>query len=91
MAALPDHRLRGLYWSSLVFYNSYLPEIAAPADQDRISAKGFAMGYIGSVILQIICFVFVLKPDLFGITKAKHRRSLFCWWVYGGGVLDNFL
>jgi len=45
---------------SLVFYNAYLPEIAAPEDQDRVSAKGFAFGYIGSVILQIIGFVLVL-------------------------------
>ena len=45
---------------SLVFYNAYLPEIAAPEDQDRVSAKGFAFGYIGSVILQLICFVLVV-------------------------------
>jgi UMF1 family MFS transporter len=45
---------------SLVFYNAYLPEIAAPEDQDRVSAKGFAFGYIGSVILQVIGFVLVL-------------------------------
>lgn len=48
------------YIGSLVFYNSYLPEIAEPADQDRISAKGFTMGYIGSVILQVIGFGLVL-------------------------------
>ena len=48
------------YTGSLVFYNAYLPEIAAPADQDRISAKGYAFGYIGSVLLQIIGFVLVL-------------------------------
>ena len=48
------------FWSSLVFYNSYLPEIAAPEDRDQVSAKGFAMGYIGSVILQfsLFCFCF---------------------------------
>lgn len=45
---------------SLVFYNAYLPEIAAPPDQDRVSAKGFAFGYIGSVILQVIGFGVVL-------------------------------
>lgn len=45
---------------SLVFYNSYLPEIAAPEDRDRISAKGFSMGYIGSVILQAVGFGLVL-------------------------------
>ena len=65
------------FWSSLVFYNSYLPEIAAPEDQDRVSAKGFMMGYIGAVILQLICFVFVLKPDLFGITVGKASQFLF--------------
>jgi len=72
------------FWGSLVFYNSYLPEIAAPEDRDRISAKGFTMGYIGSVILQIICFVFVLKPGLFGITVGKASQISFLlvgvWW-----------
>jgi UMF1 family MFS transporter len=72
------------FWGSLVFYNSYLPEIAAPEDRDRISAKGFTMGYIGSVILQIICFVFVLKPELFGITVGKASQISFLlvgiWW-----------
>ncbi len=58
------------YWSSLVFYNSYLPDIAAPEDQDRVSARGFAMGYIGSVLLQIICFVIILQPRLFGLDEA---------------------
>ncbi len=58
------------YWSSIVFYNSYLPDIAAPEDQDRISAKGFALGYIGSVLLQIICFVVILKPGLFGLDET---------------------
>jgi UMF1 family MFS transporter len=73
------------FWSSLVFYNSYLPEIAAPADRDRISAKGFMMGYIGSVLLQLICFVFVLKPELFGITVGKASQISFLlvgiWWM----------
>lgn len=55
------------YVGSIVFYNAYLPEIAAPEDQDRVSAKGYAYGYIGSVILQIIGFVLVLmiKDDPF--------------------------
>ena len=73
------------FWSSLVFYNSYLPEIAAPEDRDRISAKGFMMGYIGSVLLQLICFVFVLKPELFGITVGKASQISFLlvgiWWM----------
>lgn len=76
------------FWGSLVFYNSYLPEIAAPADQDNVSARGFAMGYTGSVLLQIICFVFVLKPGLFGISTGKASQISFLlvgvwWWGFG--------
>jgi MFS transporter, UMF1 family len=45
---------------SLVFYNAFLPEIAAPGDRDSVSAKGFSFGYIGSVLLQIIGFILVV-------------------------------
>jgi MFS transporter, UMF1 family len=73
------------FWSSYVFSNSFLPEIAAPEDRDRISAKGFSYGYVGSVILQLICFVFVLKNDLFGITSGEGSRISFVlvglWWL----------
>ncbi len=74
------------YCGSLVFYNSYLPEIAAEADQDRVSAKGFAYGYIGSVLLQIVCFLFVLKPEWFGIKDATFAPRLSfllvgLWWM----------
>ncbi|HEU5289621.1 MAG TPA: MFS transporter [Cyclobacteriaceae bacterium] len=48
------------YAGGLVFYNSYLPEIAAPEDRDKISARGYAMGYIGSVILQVVGFGLVI-------------------------------
>jgi MFS transporter, UMF1 family len=49
------------YVGSLVFYNAYLPELAAPQDRDRISAKGYTYGYIGSVLLQIIGFGLVIS------------------------------
>ena len=52
---------------SLVFYDAFLPEIAERKDHDRISARGYTMGYIGSVILLIINLAMVMKPDLFGI------------------------
>lgn len=58
------------FWSSLVFYNSYLPDIAYPQDRDKLSAKGFALGYIGSVILQILCFVILLRPGWFGLDSS---------------------
>jgi UMF1 family MFS transporter len=71
------------YWASLVFYNSYLPEIAAPEDRDRISARGFSYGYIGSVILQVICFAFVLNADKFSDGKLPAQLSFLLvgiWW-----------
>lgn len=74
------------YIGGVMFNNSYLPEIATIDQQDRVSAKGFAYGYVGSVILQIICFVFVLKPELFGITDASLPARLSfllvgIWWI----------
>ncbi len=55
------------FWSSLVYYNSYLPEIATTDLQDSVSAKGFSMGYLGSSLLLIICIVFInlTKSDTF--------------------------
>ncbi|MBK9658725.1 MAG: MFS transporter [Chitinophagaceae bacterium] len=71
-------------WAGLVFYNSYLPEIAAPNDRDRISAKGFAYGYVGSVILQLLSFVLILKNDLWGISTGLASQLSFLlvgiWW-----------
>ncbi|WP_138434546.1 MFS transporter [Winogradskyella algicola] len=55
------------YWGSLVFYNSYLPDIAYEDQQDSISAKGFSLGYIGSVILLIINLAMVMYPSVFFI------------------------
>lgn len=82
------------FWASLVFYNSFLPEIAAPEDRDRISARGFAYGYVGSVLLQIICFVFVFMPGLVGghddKTGTSNIQFQVCfllvgiwWWSFG--------
>jgi len=51
------------FCGSIVFYNAYLPEIAAEEDQDKVSAKGFTMGYIGSVLLMIICLAFITMND----------------------------
>lgn len=74
------------YVGGVMFNNSYLPEIASADQQDSVSAKGFSYGYIGSVILQLICFVFVLKPEWFGITDASFPARLSfllvgLWWI----------
>ena len=79
------------YWGSLVFYNSYLPDIAFVEQQDKISAKGYSLGYVGSVILLIINLAMIMKPKLFGISgndgeaAMKAMRYSFVmvgvWWV----------
>lgn len=73
------------YCGSLVFYNAYLPEIAAEKERDKVSAQGYALGYIGSVILQIVCLLFVLMPDVFGMYEGSASRFSFLlvglWWL----------
>ncbi|UOK41862.1 MULTISPECIES: MFS transporter [Flavobacterium] len=79
------------FWGSLVFYNSYLPDIAFPEQQDNVSAKGYSMGYLGSVILLIINLAMVMKPDWFGITGTEGEAaikamrysfiSVGIWWI----------
>tara|TARA_R110001606_G_scaffold74244_6_gene172019 strand:- start:98 stop:1393 length:1296 start_codon:yes stop_codon:yes gene_type:complete len=73
------------FWSSIVFYNAYLPEVAEPEQQDRASAKGFIFGYAGSVILLIINLIMIQMPEIFGITSAMASRISFVmvglWWI----------
>jgi len=69
------------YCGSLVFYNSYLPEIAAEADRDRISARGYSFGYIGSVLLQIIGFVLVLVLPSAGLASRLTFLLTGLWWL----------
>ncbi len=74
------------YIGGVLFSNSYLPEIATEEHQDRVSAQGFSYGYVGSVVLQLICFLFVLKPEWFGIVDASFPPRLSfllvgLWWI----------
>ena len=66
---------------SLVFYNAYLPEIAAPEDRDRISAKGFSYGYIGSVVMQLIGFALVTLMSDQGLATRITFLLVGVWWV----------
>ncbi len=71
---------------SLVFYNAFLPEVATREKMDRVSARGFAMGYIGSVILLIINLVLYMKSDLFGFANAGEATRfgfvlVGLWWM----------
>lgn len=64
------------FWGSLVFYNSYLPDIAFPEQQDDTSAKGYSLGYAGSVILLVINLAMVMMPDVFGISGTKGEAAM---------------
>lgn len=61
------------FWASLVFYNSYLPDLVPERLRDRISARGYTWGYIGSVILQVLCFIVVFFPTAFGFTSDYDK------------------
>ncbi|AEK23084.1 MFS transporter [Capnocytophaga canimorsus] len=79
------------FWSSIVFYNSYLPDIALPHQYDTISARGFIMGYIGGVVLLIFNLAMVMYPTFFGIqgdeiqATVKAMKVSFItvgiWWI----------
>ena len=83
------------FWSSLVFYNAYLPEVAYPEQQDNASAKGFIYGYIGSIILLVINLIIIQKPDLFGIDASLASRLSFLmvglWWLGFAQITFNKL
>ena len=67
------------FWCSLVFYNAFLPEIAPAAWQDRISAKGYALGYLGSSLLLIVCLGLIMP----GVIPAQLAFVLTgIWWIF---------
>ena len=71
---------------SLVFYNAFLPEIVSRDKFDRVSARGYSFGYVGSVILLIICLVLITFYDFFGFSNsALATRFTFLlvgiWWI----------
>ncbi|WPU96753.1 MFS transporter [Mucilaginibacter sabulilitoris] len=73
------------YCGGFVFYNSYLPQIATVDKQDAVSAKGFIYGFAGSIVVQVLCFVFVLGHKWLGITEEKSAQISFLivalWWI----------
>lgn len=74
------------YAGSIVFYNAYLPEIAEESEYDFLSARGFALGYVGSVILLVFNLLLIQFPDAFGIPEGSFapRFSFLItgiWWA----------
>lgn len=74
------------FWGSLVFYNSYLPDIAFPEQQDAVSAKGYSLGYLGSVMLLLLNLAMIMKGEWFGIDSPMQAMKISfvlvgLWWL----------
>lgn len=72
--------------SSIAFYDSLLPHIAAPEELDRVSSSGYALGYLGGGILLLLNLAWILKPAMFGLRDAgaATRLAFFSvgvWWA----------
>lgn len=74
------------YSGGLVFYNAWLPEIAPDGMEDRISARGYALGYIGGVVLLIFNLMMLLNPSWFGLEPGGMAARISfvtvgVWWL----------
>jgi UMF1 family MFS transporter len=67
------------FWGSLGFYNAFLPEIAPREEHDKLSAKGFAMGYVGSVLLLLVCLALIMGVGSFMTPWAFVLVAV--WWI----------
>jgi len=79
------------FYGSQVFYNSYLPDIAAIDDRDRISAKGYTYGYIGSVLMQMVGFALVMLMKDKGEALKITFLLVGLWWVGFAQITFNRL
>ena len=74
------------FWGSLVYYNSYLTDITYPNQTNKVSAKGYTMGYVGSVILLLINLIMINFYETFGFeSEISAMKSSFAivglWWL----------
>jgi len=74
------------YAGSLVFYNSFLPVIATPDKFDIYSARGYSLGYIGSVLLLLFNLFTISYPEFFGFTNPTLAVKMSFilvgfWWI----------
>jgi MFS transporter, UMF1 family len=85
---------------SVVFYNSFLPEIASEDRMDRVSARGFAFGYVGSILLLVFNLMMIQKPEWFGLTQADTQSgytariaflTVGIWWALFAQIPFYFL
>ena len=83
------------FHSSIVFYDSMLPEVTTEKRMDNVSSLGYAYGYIGSVIPFVLCLVLVLFGENFGLSMGNAMIVAFLitavWWtVFTLPLLKNY-
>ncbi|RBQ18828.1 MFS transporter [Spongiactinospora rosea] len=70
--------------AAFVIYNSFLPDIAGPAERDRVSAMGWGFGYLGGGLLLAVHLALFLKADALGLSGGTAARialaSAGVWW-----------
>ncbi len=75
---------------SIIYYNSFLPLVTTEENYDRVSARGYAFGYLGSVILLVINLCMISKPEWFGLDHFENPKTIACqisfamvalWWI----------
>jgi MFS transporter, UMF1 family len=85
------------YGGSIVFYNSFLPVIVEPEMQDRISARGYSMGYLGGVVLLLFNLWMIMMPGFFGFDKDSDMPArisfltVFVWWIGFSTITFRYL
>ena len=84
------------FTGSLVFYNAFLPEISTPDNFDKISARGYSFGYVGSVILLIVCLILIQSFEFFGFETSKEATKFTfllvgIWWIFFAQITLYYL
>jgi len=84
------------YAGALVFYNAFLPEIATEDRFDVLSARGYSLGYIGSVVLLVFNLIMMSKPEAFGLENGGQAAKISfltvgLWWIGFAQITFYFL
>ncbi|TMR89501.1 MFS transporter [Nonomuraea basaltis] len=73
------------YGCSIVVYDSFLPQISSPAERDRVSSRGWAIGYLGGGLLLALNLALFLQHESMGLTQGMAVRisllSAGLWWA----------
>jgi MFS transporter, UMF1 family len=75
------------FGAAVVVYNSFLPQLAAPDDRDKVSSRGWALGYLGGGLLLLANLVAVTLLSVDGDDQRTLDIARFCivsagvWWA----------